>query len=74
MLIHNKISHRDPDQECHVCQDAFKTTLLLASHYLKTHKEQQFKKCCFKATGKDFYNHKKVLQVEESRLQNTNKN
>ena len=59
MLAHKKIAHRKPDQECHVCHEAFKTTLLLASHYLKTHKEQQCKKCVFKATGKKFYNHKK---------------
>ena len=59
MMSHKKIAHREPDQKCHICHEAFKTTTILASHFLKTHEEQQCKKCCFKATGKKFYNHTK---------------
>ena len=59
MVAHKKSAHRPLDQECHVCQEVFRFTSRLAYHYLKTHKEQQCKKCGFKATAKDFYNHKK---------------
>ena len=59
LVAHKKSAHREPDQECHVCQEVFRFSSMLASHYLKTHKEQQCKKCGFKATAKDFYNHKK---------------
>ena len=59
LVAHKKSAHREPDQECHVCQEVFRFASILASHYLKTHKEQQCKKCGFKATAKDFYNHKK---------------
>ena len=59
LVAHKKTTHREPDQECHACLEKFKTTTMLASHYLKTHKEQQCEKCGFKATGKEFYNHKK---------------